>query len=76
MIVEFTGSKRSHYIHVIPSGNYTWPSNWRPKPEMLREGDEFKSLTELLDKISDFERTECVQLYIRRSRSITSAAKR
>ena len=48
----------------------------RPKPAMLREGDEFKSLTELLDKISDVERTECVQLYIRRSRSITSAAKR
>jgi len=25
----------------------------RPKPAMLREGDEFKSLTELLDKISN-----------------------
>ena len=30
VIVEFTGSKRSHYIHVIRSGNYTWPSNCVP----------------------------------------------
>lgn len=42
---------------------------------MLCNGDEFKSFTELQDKISEFERAECVQLYIRRSRSIILAAK-
>ena len=43
---------------------------------MLCNGDEFKSFAELRDKVSEFERAECVQLYIRRSRSIISAAKR
>ena len=71
VILEFTVTLYS----CDSSGNYMWLSNCVPKLAMLHDGDEFKSLTELCDKISDFEQTECVQLYIRRSRSITSAAK-
>lgn len=43
---------------------------------MLCSGDEFNSFTELREKVLEFERAEGVQLYIRRSRSIISAAKR
>ena len=43
---------------------------------MLCNGGEFKSFAELCDKVSEFERAGCVQLYIRRSRLIISAAKR
>ena len=61
---------------MIRSGNYTWLSDWLPKSAMLPDGDKFKSFTELRDKILEFERTECAQLYIRRSRSIILTAKR
>ena len=43
---------------------------------MFRVGDEFNSFDDLCDKISTFEQTQFVQLYIRRSRTITAASKR
>ena len=43
---------------------------------MFRVGDEFNSFDDLRDKISSFERTQFVQLYIRRSRTIIAASKR
>ena len=38
--------------------------------------DEFNSLDDLCDKISTFEQTQFVQLYIRKSKTIIAASKR
>ena len=43
---------------------------------MFREGEEFASYAELRDKISEFERTEFVQLNVQRSKSIEAARRR
>ena len=40
---------------------------------MFREGEEFASYAELRDKISEFERTEFVQLNVQKSKSIEAA---
>ena len=42
---------------------------------MFRVGDEFKCFDDLCDKISTFEVTQFVQLYIRRSRTIIAESK-
>ena len=44
--------------------------------KMLSVSEEFKSFNELSKRLSEFEKKSCVQLYIRRSRSVQSAAKR
>ena len=43
---------------------------------MFRVSDEFNSFDDLRDKISMFEQTQFVQLYIRRSRTIIAVSKR
>ena len=43
---------------------------------MLHNGNEFTIFTELHDTVLKFKQAECVQLYIRRFRSIISAAMR
>jgi len=50
----------------VRTGKPTRQSSWQAdceKAAMLSNGDEFKSFTELRDKVSEFERAECVQLY-------------
>ena len=42
---------------------------------MFRVGDKFNSFDDLCDKISMFEQTQFVQLYIRRSRTIIVVSK-
>ena len=43
---------------------------------MFREGEEFASYAELRDKISEFERTEFIQLNVQRSKSIEASRRR
>ena len=43
---------------------------------MFRVGEEFESYLELKAKISEFERTEYVQLNVQRSKSIEAARRR
>jgi len=43
---------------------------------MFRVGDEFKSYADLKEKLSEFERTEFVQVNVQRSKSVELAKRK